>query len=61
MQLESCFKAGNIVFLIESKLVKSRIQTVKLKIPRKSRIPNFCYIQVIVFDLDYLPVAAVGT
>ena len=25
------------------------------------RIPNFCYIQVIVFDLGYLPVAAVGT
>ena len=25
------------------------------------RIPNFCYIQVIVFDLNYLPVAAVGT
>ena len=25
------------------------------------RIPNFCYIQVIVFDLDYPPVAAVGT
>ena len=25
------------------------------------RIPNFCYIQVIVFDLSYLSVAAVGT
>ena len=25
------------------------------------RIPNFCYIQVIVFDLSYLPVAAFGT
>ena len=25
------------------------------------RIPNFCYIQVIVFDLGYLQVAAVGT
>ena len=24
-------------------------------------IPNFCYIQVIVFDLGYLLVAAVGT
>ena len=37
----------------------------KLKIPGKSiyeiRIPIFCYIQVIVFDLSYLPVAAVGT
>ena len=22
---------------------------------------NFCYIQIIVFDLSYLPVAAVGT
>ena len=38
-----------------------RIPTVKLKIPGKSRIPKFCYIQVIVFDLSYLPVAAVGT
>ena len=27
----------------------------------KSRIPNFCYIQVIDFDLSYLPVVAVGT
>ena len=27
----------------------------------KIRIPNFCYIQVIVFDLSYLPVTAVGT
>ena len=25
------------------------------------RIRNFCYIQVIVFDLSYLPVAAIGT
>ena len=25
------------------------------------RIPNFYYIQVIVFDLSYLPVAAIGT
>ena len=25
------------------------------------RILDFCYIQVIVFDLSYLPVAAVGT
>ena len=28
---------------------------------RKSRIPNFCYIQVIVFDLSYTSLAAVGT
>ena len=27
----------------------------------KSRIPKFCYIKFIVFDLSYLPVAAVGT
>ena len=27
----------------------------------KIRIPKFCYIQVIVIDLSYLPVAAVGT
>ena len=37
----------------------------KLKIPGKAffeiRIQNFCYIQVIIFDLSYLPVAAVGT
>ena len=37
----------------------------KLKIPGKSnfeiRNQNFCYNQVIVFDLSYLPVAAVGT
>ena len=43
----------------------TRIPTVKLKIPKnfffKIRIPNFCYIQVIVFDLSYLPVAAGGT
>ena len=25
------------------------------------RFPNFCYIQVIVFDLSYQPVAAMGT
>ena len=25
------------------------------------RIQNFCYIQVIVFDFSYLPVAAIGT
>ena len=42
---------------------RNRIPTVKLKIPGKlflSRIPNFCYIQVIVLVLSYLPVAAVG-
>jgi len=40
----------------------------KLKIPGKSifdrvkiRNQNFCYIQVIDFDLGYLPLAAVGT
>ena len=31
-----------------------RIPTVKLKIPGKSRIQKFCYIQIIVFDLSYL-------
>ena len=45
--------------------LQNRIPTVKLKIPGKSifeiRNQNFCYIQVIVFDLSYLPVAAVGT
>ena len=38
--------------------VHIRIPTVKLKIPGKSifeiRNQNFCYIQVIVFDLSYL-------
>ena len=41
-----------------------RIPTVKLKIPEsifKFRNQNFCYIQVILFDLSYLSVAAVGT
>ena len=33
----------------------------KLKIPGKSRIQKFRYIQVIVFDLSNLPVAAVGS
>ena len=41
-----------------------RISTVKLKNPEKSifkiRITNFYYIQVIVLDLSYLPVIAVG-
>ena len=41
--------------------VDCRIQTVKLKIPGKGRIQKFCYIQVIVFDLSYLLVEAVGT
>ena len=50
-----------IFALVPGTNIQNRIQTVKLKIPRKSRIPNFCYIQVIVFDLGYLPVAAVGT
>ena len=40
-------------------VVIARIPTVKLKIPEKSifeiRISNFCYIQVTVFDLIYLP------
>ena len=38
-----------------------RIPTVKLKISGKSRIQRFCYIQVIVFDLSYLPVVAIRT
>ena len=42
-----------------------RIPAVKLEIPWKSifeiRNQNFCYIPLIVFDLSYLPVAAVGT
>ena len=46
-------------------MILNRIPTVKLKIPGKSifeiRNQNFCYIQVIVFDLSYLLVAAVGT
>ena len=42
-----------------------RIPTLKLEILGKSifeiRNQNLCYIQVLVFDLSYLPVAAVGT
>ena len=42
--------------------IQDRIPTVKFKIPAKSiGKANFCYNQVIVFDLCYLPVAAVGT
>ena len=45
--------------------VSHRIPTVKLEIPGKNifeiRNQNFCYIQVIVFGLSYLPVAAVGS
>ena len=37
-----------------------RILTVKLKVSGKGRIQKFCHIQVIVFDLSYLPVTAVG-
>ena len=41
------------------------LPTMKLKIPEKSifeiRNQNFCYIQVIVFGLSYLPVAVVRT
>ena len=48
----------------ESRLC-GRIPTVKLKIPGKSifkiRNQNFYFIQVVAFDLSYLPVAAVGT
>ena len=47
--------------LWRSRCILRRIPTVKLKIPGKSRIQKFCYIQVIVFDLGYLPVAAVRT
>ena len=46
-----------ILEILESRI---RIPTVKLKIPAKSRIQKFCYIQVIVFDLSYLSVAAVS-
>ena len=47
------------------KRIGFRIPTVELKIPGKIifeiRNHKFCYIQVIDFDLSYLPVAAVGT
>ena len=53
------------VLPVRPEKLAARIPPVKLKIPGKVtfeiRIPNFCYIQVIVFDLSYLPVAAVGT
>ena len=42
-----------------------RNPTVRLKIPGKRffefRNPNFCFVQIIVFDFSYLPVAAAGT
>ena len=45
--------------------IVTRIPTAKLKIPGKSifktRNQNFYYIQVIVFDFSYRPVAAIGT
>ena len=40
-----------------SNVVENRIPTGKAGY----RTSNFCYIQVIVFDLGYLPLAAVGT
>jgi len=53
------------ISLVSKNMVWDRIPTVKLKIPGKRifeiRNQNFCCIQVIVFDLSYLPVAAVGT
>ena len=45
-------------------LVLGRFPTIELKFQEKHfeiRISSFCYIQVIVFDLSYLPVAAIGT
>ena len=53
------------IHTIQISFARDRIPTAKLKISGKNifeiRIRNFCYIQVIVFDLSYLPVAAVGT
>jgi len=50
------------------RILSGRIKWSKLKIPGKSsfdrlkiRIQKFCYIQVKVFDLGYLPLAAVET
>ena len=52
-------------FEVHSRNIWFRIPTVKFKIPGKAffkfRIPNFCFIQVLVFDLSYLSVAAVWT
>ena len=62
--IHTCYKYFSIRKLMLNE-VDTRIPTVKLKIPGKSifeiRNQNFCYIQVIVFDLSYLPVVAVGT
>ena len=57
------FKYGKILGVSRPTVMNPqiRIPTVKLKIPGKSRIQKFCYIQVIVFNLSYLPLAAVGT
>ena len=60
-----CYPKSGMVTRAHQNDSDSRIPTVKLKIPVKSifeiRNQNICYIQVIVFDLSYLPVAAVGT
>ena len=68
-QLSDCFIMKNFLefafyLSCHERGEESRIPTVKLKIPGKGifeiRNQNFCYIQVIIFDLSYLPVAAVG-
>ena len=64
-ELEPDLNLSLLSYLEQGLEYRTRILTVKLKISGKSmensRIPNFYYIQVIVFDLNYLPVAAVGT
>ena len=53
----------NTILIINFYYTQRRIPTVKYsgKSSFEIRIPNFCYIQVIVFDLNFLSVAAVGT
>ena len=40
---------------------KSRMRKLQQKLKVGYRSCNFCYIQVIVFDLSFLPISAVGT
>ena len=62
---KKCFGVVSLTLLPLKATDENRILTVKLKIPRKSifeiRNQNFYYIQVIVFDFSYLPVAAIWT
>ena len=65
-QLDELVRLHPLMVLV--RILNGRIKWSKLKIPGKCsfdrvqiRIQNFCYIQAIVFDFGYLPLAAVKT